>query len=538
MIMLIPLCSELQLAKNLFSFKPSIKGKAIWIDSRTIEFCPETKLPPKKFYEVEFFLSKLIKVPDSLTTMEFQFQTMQQDYEIKIENHKAYNKSDLSLEKLYGTLNTADIADDKQIEKVLTAKQGDRQLSITWVHDAQKKIHYFQVDSVRRGKVKSYVTLIYKGKPIEAKTKGEQTTEIPFLGDFSITNVRLVQGPEQFLLVQFSDPLLENQNLEGLIKIAKSMDLRYAIEDNELRIYPPVKKTGEAILTIESSVKNMNGDDLGLTLNKEISFEDTKPNVRFIGNGVIMPSSNGLLLPFEAVNLKAVDIKICKIYENNIIQFLQVNDLSGQSELTRVGKTVLKKTIPLTNVMDYGKWNRFSIDLSQLIKTEPGAIYSVRLSFKKDYSSYPCDGETDAAEDIDLVTWNDDNEREDGWYYENYYYDDYYDEDGYYYYNWEERDDPCKKSYYNNKSITRNVLASDLGIIAKAGSSGNFNIYVTNLVSTQPISNASLAFYDYQQQLLGTVNTNQDGMAEIKLKRRPFVLIAKKDEQRVLFKND
>jgi len=518
--------------ENLFSFKPSIKGKAIWIDSRTIEFCPETKLPPKKFYEVEFCLSKLIKVPDSLKTMEFQFQTMQQDYEVKIENHKAYNKSDLSFEKLYGTLNTADIADDKQIEKVLTAKQGDRQLSIAWVHDAQKKIHYFQVDSVRRGKVKSYVTLIYKGKPIEAKTKGEQTTEIPFLGDFSITNVRLVQGPEQFLLVQFSDPLLENQNLEGLIKIAKSMDLRYAIEDNELRIYPPIKKTGEAILTIESSVKNMNGDDLGLTLNKEISFEDTKPNVRFIGNGVIMPSSNGLLLPFEAVNLKAVDIKICKIYENNIIQFLQVNDLSGQSELTRVGKTVLKKTIPLTNVMDYGKWNRFSIDLSQLIKAEPGAIYSVRLSFKKDYSSYPCDGETDAAEDIDLVTWNDDNEREDGWYYENYYYDDYYDEDGYYYYNWEERDDPCKKSYYNNKSITRNVLASDLGIIAKASSSGNFNIYVTNLVSTQPISNVSVSFYDYQQQLLGTVNTNQDGMAEIKLKKRPFVLIAKKDDQR------
>ncbi len=518
--------------EKMFSFKPSIKGKAIWMDSRTIEFLPETKLPPKKFYEVEFHLSKLIKVPDSLKTMEFQFQTMQQDYEIKVENHKAYIKSDLSIEKLYGTLHTADIAEDQQIEKVLTAMQGDKQLSISWVHDAQKKLHYFQVDSVRRGKVNSYVTLTYKGKPIEAKTKGEQSVEIPFLGDFKLTNVRMVQGPEQYLLVQFSDPLLENQNLEGLIKIAKSMDLRYAIEDNELRIYPPVKKTGDATLTIESSVKNMNGEDLGQTVNKEITFEDTKPNVRFIGNGVIMPSSNGLMLPFEAVNLKAVDIKVSKIYENNIIQFLQVNELDGQRELTRVGKTMLKKTIPLTDVVDYGKWNRYSIDLSQLIKTEPGAIYSVRLSFKKEYSSYACDGETDRSEEIDLVTWNDDNEHEEGWYYDNSYYDDYYDEDGYYYYNWDERDDPCKKSYYNNKSITRNVLASDLGIIAKAGNSGNFNVYVTNLVSAKPIPNVMIEFYDYQQQLLGSVKTNEEGMAEMKLKRRPFVLIAKKDEQR------
>ncbi|MFZ4414667.1 MAG: hypothetical protein ACOYOV_16405, partial [Bacteroidales bacterium] len=81
------------ITEKLFSFKPSIKGKAKWIDSRTIEFSPEDKLPPKKFYEVEFYLSKLMKVPDSLKTMEFQFQTVQQDFEIKVENHKAYNKS-------------------------------------------------------------------------------------------------------------------------------------------------------------------------------------------------------------------------------------------------------------------------------------------------------------------------------------------------------------------------------------------------------------------------------------------------------------
>ena len=517
--------------ENLFSFSPTIKGKAYWVDSRTIEFRPDKQLPPKKFYEAEFYLSKLMKIPDSLKTMEFQFQTMQQDYEVIIDNHKAYNKSDLSREKLYGRIITADVAEDKDIEKVLTASQDDKNLKITWVHDAANKVHYFQVDSVIRGNRKSYVTLNYKGKAIQAKTKGEQTAEIPFLGEFKLLNVKLMQSPEQYILAQFSDPLQENQNLEGLIKLASSMDLRYTVDDNELKIFMPAKKTGTSTLTIEPTIRNANNESLNLTVSREISFEDLKPNVRFIGNGVIMPSSNGLLLPFEAVNLKAVDIKVIRIYENNIIQFLQVNDLTGQDQLARVGRTVLKKTIPLSNIVNYGKWNRFSIDLSQLIKPEQGAIYSVKLSFKKEFSTYKCEGE-EQEDDIDLVSWNDENDREDGWYFDNYYYDDYYDEEGYYYYDWDERDNPCNKSYYNRKSIVRNVLASDLGIISKTGTNGNYNLYVTDLVTTKPLSGVKLDFYDYQQQLLGSTSTNGDGMAEIKLKRRPFVVIAKKDNQR------
>jgi len=522
---------NLPITEKIFSFSPNIKGKAFWIDSRTIEFRPDEKLPPKKFYEADFYLSKLIKVPDSLKTLEFQFQTMQQDYEVIIDNHKAYNKSDLSREKLYGRLLTADFAENTEIERVLTATQDDKVLKISWVHDGVNKVHYFQVDSVKRGNKKSYVTLNYKGKAIKAKAKGEKTEEIPFLGEFKLLHVKLMQSPEQYILAQFSDPLQENQNLEGLIKLASSMDLRYSIDDNELKIFMPVKKTGTATLTLEPSIRNTNNESLNLSVSKEISFEDIKPNVRFIGNGVIMPSSNGLMLPFEAVNLKAIDIKVVRIYENNIIQFLQVNDLSGQNQMARVGRTVLRKTVPLNNVVNYGKWNRFSIDLSQLIKPEQGAIYSVKLSFKKEYSTYKCEGETE-TEDIDLISWNEDNEREDSWYYDNYYYDDYYDEDGYYYNDWNQRENPCSKAYYNGKSIIRNVLASDLGIISKAGSNGKFNLYITDLVTTKPLSGVKLEFYDYQQQLLGSISTNSDGMAEIILKRRPFVVIAKKDNQR------
>ncbi len=517
--------------EELFNFSPSIKGKTYWIDSKTIEFRPDEALPAKEFYEVKFFLSKLIKVPDSLETLEFQFQTIQQDFMLKVDNHKAYKKSDLSKEKLYGTITTADFAEDMKVEKLLSATQDNKTLLITWIHDSKSKMHYFQIDSIQRSKQESKVILKYDGKPIDAKKSGETIIEIPALGVFKLLEVSIVQGAEQYIRALFSDPLMENQNLDGLIKYANSMDVRYTIDDNELRVYPSEKKSGNFWLTIEPSVKNVNGEALGTTAKNKVSFEDNKPAVKFVGTGVIMPTSNGFLLPIEAVNLKAIDVKVTRIYENNILQFLQVNDLTGKNELSRVGKTVLKKSILLSNELDYNKWNRYYLDLSSLISVEPGAIYSVRLSFKKSYSTYPCE-DTLADKDMELTTWNEVNEEDEGWYYGNNYYDYYYDDEGYYYYDWDQRDNPCSESYYNNIAVNTNVLASDLGIIVKGSSNKTMNVYVTDIVSTKPIEDVDVEFYDYQQQLIGSTSTNSDGMAEVKLTKKPFVLVAKKDKQR------
>jgi uncharacterized protein YfaS (alpha-2-macroglobulin family) len=66
-----------------------------------------------------------------------------------------------------------------------------------------------------------------------------------------------------------------------------------------------------------------------------------------VRNGTIMPSSSNLRLNFEAVNLRSVDVKIYKIYKNNILQFLQQNDLNGARNLKQVAQPVAKRVISL-----------------------------------------------------------------------------------------------------------------------------------------------------------------------------------------------
>lgn len=517
---------------KLFELNPSAKGKITWLDRRTVELQPASRLRSGQVYEVSFFLSKLIAdVPAELKTFTYSFQVIPQNFEITIDNIKPYVKTDLKRQKIEGILTTADFAESAATEKVLNAVQEGKNLAVSWTHSGDGKQHNFVVEEVMRKDEPSKVILSSNGASLEVTRNEEETLEIPSLSDFKLVNAKVVQNPNQYVVLQFSDPLKEKQNLDGLIRLAGLTSLDFEVHDNEIRIFPPVRQTGTKTVYIESGVRNILDYKMKQPTSAEVVFEQLKPAVRFTGKGTILPSTNGLILPFEAVNLRSVDVRITRIFEGNILQFLQVNQLDGNYEMRRVGRAVLRTTIALDNtgVTDMGKWNRYTLDLAQLINTEPGAIYQVQLGFKKAYSTYSCDG--DEQESENQSSFSDDSFDE--YSYEGEYYDDY--EDYYYYedYDWEQRDNPCHSSYYtSSRNIRQNVLASDLGLIAKRGADGNTTVIVSDLKTTQPLSGIEVILYDFQQQVIGTAITSSDGKAEITSKVPAFALVAKSGPQR------
>ncbi len=111
-------------------------------------------------------------------------------------------------------------------------------------------------------------------------------------------------------------------------------------------------------------------------------------------SAAILPDSKSLIIPFSAVNLYAVDLSVIRIFESNVLMFMQNNSLSSANELRRSGRLVYKKTLWLAKdtSKDIHHWGDYSIDLAGLIHQEPGAIYRVILSFRQEYSAYPCGG--------------------------------------------------------------------------------------------------------------------------------------------------
>ncbi len=519
--------------KDLFDFEPDIAGKAYWIDQRTIEFKPDEELPSGQIYEAEFFLSKLIKVPDNLKTLTFQFQVMQQSVSVYYEGMKAMDTKDLKWQKIIGKLNTSDQANDNNIEKILTAKQNGKVLNIKWAHESGTRVHQFMIDSVHRTEDRGKVILEWDGSIIGSTSEGEMEVEIPPLGEFKVLNLNVVQQPTQYIAAYFSDPVDPNQNLEGLVRIL-DQEVRWIVEENIVKIYPKERLLGEVNVLIEDGIRNTLGYNLMEEFAQNVTFRSVKPNIELIGDGIILPSSDGLIFPFKAVSLKAVNVKIIKIFEDNVAQFLQVNQFDGTREMKRVGRIVYKNTVQLTSdkPIDYGQWNTFSLNLADLIQTDPGAIYRVHISFDQYQSLYPCNDneqlgneQVGIGEDPEMAGFD---SPDDYYYYDDYYYDDYgYD------YNWDEKDNPCSSSYYarNAHSIARNVFASDLGIIAKGGNSNNLKVVVTDLRTTDPLPGVKLKIYNFQNRLMTEAKTDGDGMANIGLTKKPFLLVATNGKQ-------
>jgi alpha-2-macroglobulin len=520
---------------ELFSFKPKIEGHAFWIDKRTIEFRPSENLKSGETYTARFYLSKLMDVPARLKTFEFRFSVIPQSFSVSIDGFESYSDNYLEWNKIKGTLIAADAVDLEILAKIISAKQSNRSFLIKWDAPVDSRTCKFTIDSVRRTEKAEKLEIMWDGASVGLTCKGRQELEMPALGDFRVMDVKVNHQPEQYISIQFSDPVKKVQNLEGLIFLDNYTSLSFQVEGNIIKAFPSVRQGGSVKLNIRKGVVNVQGYELKDEFIRDITFEVPKPAVRLVGKGVILPNSKGLLFPFEAVNLNAVDVRIIKIFENNIGYFLQINNLDGSNQLKRAGRLIHKEKVMLTSKpVDLGSWNVFYLDLARFIQPDPGSIYRVEIQFRKSYSLYPCEGSISEDVENDEESYDEVEDTETS-YWDSYedYYEDYYYDDEYYDYNWEERDDPCTKSYYTqNRFVARNILASDLGIIAKGGNNNNLLVSVTNLVSAQTISGAEITILDYQQQSVAKGVTDNNGMANLTCSEKPFLLIAKKDNQR------
>lgn len=517
------------------SFSPTVKGTYSWEDRQTLKFEPETAFTSGTAYLATVHLRKIMdQVPKDAPTFEFDFRTKDQFFEVQVTGLRAPNPNDLSIQEITGQLQTSDAASAEEVEQLLKATQQGKALPIEWQHRPNQMEHEFTITGVTRGEDQSTVEVSWNGAPLDISLKERRIVEIPSLSDFKVTDAIVMQGDGQYILVSFSDPLQESQNLDGLVSLSNyTGNFRFTIEGNQLRIYPSGRLTGEHKLLINPGVRNVNKSRMSNSSEWFVQFEDAKPQVRLVGQGVILPESDGLIFPFEAVGLRAVEVEIFKIFNNNILQFLQTNELDGNSQLYRVGRIIMQKRVPLQNLnpnASSANWTRYALDLSNLIDQDPDAIYQVRIGFRPAYSTYFCGSNLDEDTDLALTVNNPVADSEeinsimDGW----------YGIDGYYEgYNWNHREDPCFPAYFNSERfIRRNVISSNLGIIAKGGNDRSFNITVSDLRTAQPYQGVTLEFYDYQQQLITTALTDNIGMAQLELNRTPFVVIAKYDDQR------
>jgi len=517
---------------DIFRIQPKLDGKWVKSDPYTYIFSPDELLSSGAEFELIIENRSIRGLPASVTGADFRIKVMEQDFDVFVKPLKTDDPTIPSM-MLTGIVNTADVAEYEEVKKLLTA---DASKDIQWTQKSQKSFE-FTIENLERKQESYTINLTFDGEKLGNDKKIERAISIPSLSEFSILSSSVNTSQPSYIQLNFSDNIDENQNLSGLFQLQGDPGARVTVEENQIRIFPTQEILEERSLRINQGLKNAYGYKLDRSIERMISFEAPRPEIKLVGSGSILPSTKGLHFPFEAIGLKSVQVSVIKIFEKNIPQFFQVNNYNGNEQIIRVGKPVFQGKIKLNEFdqeTQINEWRRYHLDLSSLFEAEKGALYRVTLGMKPEDSAFPC---TDYKKEQNNADSN-----VDSW---NVFEDDgfapYSSYGGYYYpsgYKWDERDNPCHVSYYNyNRSVSTSLLATDIGLISKIGTDNKLLVFTTSLSSASPII-ANIQVLDYQLKTVADGKSNSVGIFESKPADRPFLIIAESNGQKSYLKLD
>lgn len=529
----------------LFSFSPSISGKAHWKSSREIVFVPDSgSMNPGTIYNGEFNLGKVIDVDKSHRIFPFSFRVTEQNYSVETEGYMQIG-NDPQWNQLSGSVQLADKSAIDKVRQMISARIHNQALKVNVSQGNSSRDFNFTIDSIKRTGNNEILEILFNGKAIGSKKKSEKKIEIPALGKYKVLTCKYVQAENNYIQLFFSDALNGTQNLNDLIYLSGVSNTVIQQEKNRVRIYfQPNYNVTSVNINISKALKNQDGQSLPATKTIEVNITSQNPQVALLTKGNIMPDGNKLILPFKCINLRSISLSIIKIYESNILSFLQSNDFEGTNNLRAAGRIIYRKKINLAgdNALDLSRWNDFSVDLASIIKKDPGAMYRVILTFDKSDAILPCNQSQDDYEG-NLTTLTSESGLTES---DNEYWDTPY---GYYSpvdynwreYVWEDRNNPCTATYYMNSDIFAgcNILSSNLGIITEGGTGNSYSVIVNNILTTNPEKEVKVTLYNYQLQPIGEGITDSNGFTEISFRGgKPFILIASKGKEKGYLKLD
>ena len=210
-----------------------------------------------------------------------------------------------------------------------------------------------------------------------------------------------------------------------------------------------------------------------------LSAEEIVPGIRFIGKGDILPSAGHWDLPFSAIGYAKAQVRIRKIFESNVLQFMQ-NDYDARYELDRVSRRIVDTVIVLGSLSaaHLREDRTYALSLDEMIRPEPGAIYYIEIRGREP-----------------LV--------------EEHFYDSDYTFGNY--------------ETYRQRSVS--LLCSNLALLAKQGDK-SLDVFVFDILSGKPVSGARVKVYDFVRQELAKGVSDRDGHLSIPVREAARFVVA------------
>ena len=527
--------------KKAAKISPQTDGTFVFENNHTLVFKPSGTFERNTTYTVTLDLSEWFEAAEGNDKQfRFRFATLPLQVRGYVQSFDPVEGSDNSYD-VSAVVYTSDVETPETVQALIRFPEKNE---VEWQHSPDGKKHEITLKNIAsENRSRSFAVSVASNK-LGVSTDDLFVFEVPGNNEFSVFDTKSYTEPQRYIEVTFSKNLDKNQDMRGLAYIVGNNNDNVTVAGNKLRLYPDANRKGAVTVHLNSAIRSESGIAFGTEQDISVEVASDKPSVQFIGNGTIIPQSTRLAVPFQAIYLRGVVVRVIKIQERNVGQFLQINQLDQGRDLMRVGRLVARKTIFFDDDPnnDLTQLNTYAIDLRELIDPEPGAIYRLELSADKDLSAYPCeDAETRQTKE-EILAKDELAFRKESSVYDNvehyyyYYFDDDYED---YYYDYYSDYSPCSDYFWHGVKARRNVLATNLGLMAMAGEKNEMTVLVHNLLTTLPERDVEVIVRNFQHFDLGKGVTDEKGQVTIPYgSGKPFYLIASKDKQRSYLRVD
>ena len=307
-----------------------------------------------------------------------------------------------------------------------------------------------------------------------------------------------------YVEVQFSKEIQDKFDAQSYIKIEPNITFNVSKVEKKLLIRGEFNPALTYKVTVLSGIRSVDGVVTTEEKTEEIAFDQKKPKLVFTSDGIILPSVNEKKVYIRTLNVKKVNIVVRKVYANNMTQFLQNFDFSGNgyysndsyydndyededdygystyyNSFDNVGDKLYDVDFDIENEID--TWVQTAIDLSGVI--DSNGIYQVFVKFDENGTSYKF-----ARRENGSISWDD------------------------------------RDYLRTNGRIRKTILLTDIGILAQKNDNG-LRVNVLDIVENRLMRGAKVYLMSRNNQILEEKNTDADGTVDFDHHKNAFYIL-------------
>ena len=447
-------------ARKAVSVTPKVDFDVQVVDGQTLCLIPSQRLDYNTTYKVTADFGKV--AGNSTGSHTYEVKTLAPVVRFEF---SPLTSAEEDLYQVALNIESSDPLEDKYLESGLSFKGG--KASVAWTHSPDGLQHTALISGIKAAMARFPFDI--QGEYPRYAAEVSHRVQIPAIGTFEVVESKIKSEPYGFDIA-FSSALDPKQDFRSIVSMPGAGRLSFIVKENILTITPTAKAEEKQFLSIDKSIRSLKGQKLEHDFENWFSIPSGEPMVKFLTRGVVLPSSSDMNLPFQSINYAKVRVRVRRIYENNVLQFMQSNRLNETDCYTEnVARVVLDTTLVLgePNSAKLRNLNTYGLHVADLVKVQRGAIYRVEIRGVDPLADF-----------------------KDKYHYESEYWFGSYDD-------------------YGNRS--RNLLVSDLSVIAKGSDKGEYTVFVTDIISAQPVSGAKVTLYNYVNQPIAEGTTGSGG---------------------------